>query len=198
MLAWFYVCIAAVRRSLRFPALAFAVSIFWLLLAQWLTTSAACCCTAAASRLPLLRCMQRYELQSYDKMQASPLAPLPSVLQAASFPARRSRILLDAPRTRPGTRIPREDACATRTVKKIGGQSTNRHAHSVPGGQATAVSKRSARRRRRRDPSASQGCPREPVRTPALTDIGRQRHAHRPRAAPQLPATTPPLPRARP
>ena len=106
MLAWFYVCIAAVRRSLRFPALAFAVSIFWLLLAQWLTTSASCCCTAAASRLPILRCMQRYELQSYDEMQA-PSQPGKLVHHLAST---RQRVL-------PGT--PRRAANATRQTRRV-------------------------------------------------------------------------------
>ena len=88
---------------------------------------------------------------------------------------------------------------ATRTVKKIGGhRQIDTRICSVPSGRATAVWQRSARRRRRRNLIVEQGCPREPVRTPALTDIGRQRHAHRRRAAPQLPATTPPLPSARP
>ena len=53
-----------------FPSACFCSVYYLVTAAQWLTTSAACCCTAAASRLPILRCMQRYELQSYDEMQA--------------------------------------------------------------------------------------------------------------------------------
>ena len=57
----------------------------------------------------------------------------------------------------------REDGCqpATRTEKKSVGH--RQHAHfSVPSGRATAVSKRSSSRRRRRDPFGEAGLPREP------------------------------------
>ena len=99
----FYGCIAAVRRP-AFPSACFCSVYFLVTAAQWLTTSAACSCTAAASRLPILRCMQRYELQSYDEMQA-PSQPgklvhhhastlsraLPSTLRCAANATRHTR-----------------------------------------------------------------------------------------------------------
>ena len=136
MLAWFYVCIAAVRNRCVSQRLLLQC-LFLVIAAQWLTTSAACSCTAAASRLPILRCMQRYELQSYDEMQA-PSQPGKLVHHHAStrYQPRRSRVLFDAPQTRPGTRVAREEYFMRNPHQKNRWQSTI-DTRILPSGRAT-------------------------------------------------------------